>query len=171
MGECIDLRGAILVVSSNSFIFSLGREKDDPDVWRVIFCSDGHLSDGVIRECTGGSCHLHLDNSTFSLCMVSGTLIRWKLSPLSAWSFGHRNLPRERGSCWRICHTHPRYGSIYNTYVRAMKERYPCIPRSVCYLTNCILCGCCSEGTIDIVSVKVPQTKIARNVWNGRVTR
>ena len=172
MASCTTLQGAIFVVSDQTFLFVLGHnggESPSP-TWNVLLHSVGVFIDATLGMVPDdGGLRLRIGKSIYTMHSVSNTLLRWRLEPESTWTFCRQNLPRPRGSCWRIDVSHPRYEQVYQTYVGALKQRFPGIPRTTRYLTRATMLKHASTIAVPTVAT-VPRDRVRRQLWLGRVT-
>ena len=124
----ITAEGIVLVVSANAFLFIINEDKEDfPLSMTALYFDDERVENAVLRN-TGSEYELELQGSVFSLKVVSEPLFRWRLASSSSWTYTRGNLPRERGSCWHMHPSHPRYGVVHDIYMRIKKPEHPAIP-------------------------------------------
>jgi hypothetical protein len=115
----MDMVGSILIISSNSFMNICGRTDTAPSTWKVIMNINNHVSVSTLAT-DDASCYLTTAcGCVYTLVMVSNTLIRWR-AVNDDWVLTNRGLPRQKGSCWIMKHTHVRYPIIYRGYVRSV---------------------------------------------------
>ena len=100
---------------------------------------------------------------------VSDTLLRWRLDPMSTWTFRRGNLPRTRGSCWRMDVPRPRYDRVYQTYMGTMKRRFMGLSQTMRYLTRAAMLEHVKEVAVPTV-IAVPCDLVRRQLWLGRAS-
>lgn len=164
-----ELHGAVLVVSDRIFLFVIGHDGAPlSPTWHALLFANGSSADATIWSAADDTMRLRIGKSLYTLRGVSDTLLRWRIDPSSTWEFRRDNLPLPRGSCWRMCASHPRYERVYQTYMGAMKRRFTGLPRTVRYLTHAAMQVHALGIAVPTVAM-VPRDRVRRQMWTGRV--
>lgn len=164
----VALHGAIIVVSDQTFLFIIGHDGREPSpTWHALLHSAGTSEDVTLWVSNDDSLRMRVGQSLYIMYSVSDTLLRWRLDPTSTWTFRRGNLPRARGSCWRMEVSHPRYGRIYQTYMGAMKRRFTGLSQTMRYLTHATMLEHVKQVAVP-TAVAVPRDRVRMQQWLGR---